>query len=355
MRAQACREELAEQLRLFYVAITRAVHRCTIAWGATGDSHTAAPFWLLHAAGTDDTVTALTAARAGKRDADLRGDLDALGERSGGTILVETLPDGRGGPARTEPEQGRLLAARRVPRPVTWSWRMASFSGLMADRADEGPDHDAVRMPPPLEEDGGARTLATFPRGTRAGRCLHAILERADFAGADAGRRGEVVGGELQRFGFDVAWTPVIDDMVARVAATPLDAAGLLRLDAVGREDRLDELEFTYPVTRFDVSGLQALLRAHRFGDGAFDASIDALAFADVAGFMRGFIDLVFQAHGRYWLVDWKSNWLGPGPEDYAADAAPRGDGARDLLAAVPDLHGRAAPAAATAPARIRL
>ena len=103
---------------------------------------------------------------------------------------------------------------------------MASFSGLMADRADEGPDHDAVRMPPPLEEDGGARTLATFPRGTRAGRCLHAILERADFADADAGRRGEVVGGELQRFGFDVAWTPVIDDMVARVTATPLDAAG---------------------------------------------------------------------------------------------------------------------------------
>src|SRR4029078_8047483 len=87
LRAQACREELAEQLRLFYVAVTRAVHRCTIAWGATGDSRTAAPFWLLHAAGANDTVTALTAARAGKRDADLRGDLDALRERSGRTIL----------------------------------------------------------------------------------------------------------------------------------------------------------------------------------------------------------------------------------------------------------------------------
>jgi exodeoxyribonuclease V beta subunit len=322
LRDQACREELAEQLRLFYVAVTRAVHRCTIAWGATGDSHTAAPFWLLHAAAGDDTVAALSVARARMRDVDLRADLDALAARSGGTIRIETLPEGRGGPARVEPEQGRLLTARRVPRPVTWSWRMASFSGLMADRAEEGPDHDAVRMPPPVEDEAGARTLAAFPRGARAGRCLHAILERTDFTATGAVRR-ELVGGELQRFGFEATWTPVIDDMVARVVATPLDAAGQLRLAAVPLADRLDELEFTYPVARFDVAGLQSLLRSHGFGGGAFDASIDGLAFADVAGFMRGFIDLVFAGAGRYWLVDWKSNWLGPAPEDYAADRLP--------------------------------
>jgi exodeoxyribonuclease V beta subunit len=115
----------------------------------------------------------------------------------------------------------------------------------------------------------------------------------------------------------------VIDDMVARVAATPLDIAGRVRLETVARTARLDELEFTYPVARFDVPGLQALLRAHRFGGGAFDASIDALAFGDVAGFMRGFVDLVFLADGRYWLADWKSNWLGPAPDDYAADRLP--------------------------------
>jgi exodeoxyribonuclease V beta subunit len=323
LRDQACREELAEQLRLFYVAITRAVHRCTIAWGATGDADTSAPFWLLHAAGTEDTVAALKAARGAKRDADLRRDLDALVARSGGTIRVEALPDGRGGPARTEPDQVELLTARPVLRPVAWSWRMASFSGLMADRADEALDHDAVRVSPPVEDEDGARTIATFPRGARAGRCLHAILERTDFAGTDPAHRREVVGRELARFGFEAAWMPVIEDLVARVVATPLDVARRIRLEAVPRAARLDELEFTYPVTRFDVPGLQALLRAHRFGGGAFDASIDALAFADVAGFMRGFVDLVFEADGRYWLADWKSNWLGPAPEDYGAARLP--------------------------------
>ena len=32
---------------------------------------------------------------------------------------------------------------------------------------------------------------------------------------------------------------------------------------------------------------------------------------------MKGFIDMVFQFEGRFFLVDWKSNWLGYGCEAY--------------------------------------
>ncbi len=324
LRMQACREELAEQLRLFYVAVTRAVHRCTIAWGATGDSHTAAPFWLLHAAGTEETVGALKAARNGMRDADLRRELDALVGRSGGTIRVDPLPDGRAGAALAGMEAAPPLAARPVRRPVQWGWRSTSFSGLLADRGDEGPDHDAVRLPSP-ETDAReeTRTIFTFPRGARAGRCLHAVLEHVDFADPDPAPRRAVVASELDRFGFDAAWTSVVEDMVVRVGHTPLDAAGRVRLAGVPRTARLDELEFTYPLARFDAAGLQAVLRAHAFGGGAFDESIAGLAFGAVRGFMRGYVDLVFQADGRFWLIDWKSNWLGPAVADYEAACLP--------------------------------
>src|SRR5262249_52601209 len=47
-RSQAQREELAERVRLFYVALTRARHRCTFVWGAAGDAATSATAWLLH-------------------------------------------------------------------------------------------------------------------------------------------------------------------------------------------------------------------------------------------------------------------------------------------------------------------
>jgi exodeoxyribonuclease V beta subunit len=36
---------------------------------------------------------------------------------------------------------------------------------------------------------------------------------------------------------------------------------------------------------------------------------------------MKGFIDLVFEAHGRYYLADYKSNWLGNTPEAYRVEA----------------------------------
>src|SRR5262249_55530920 len=58
LRIQACREELAESLRLLYVALTRPEHRCTVVWGPANDSTTSPLFWLLHGnAGADELVT----------------------------------------------------------------------------------------------------------------------------------------------------------------------------------------------------------------------------------------------------------------------------------------------------------
>jgi exodeoxyribonuclease V beta subunit len=36
---------------------------------------------------------------------------------------------------------------------------------------------------------------------------------------------------------------------------------------------------------------------------------------------MRGFMDMVFQFEGRFYLVDWKSNYLGSRVEDYGQEA----------------------------------
>ena len=355
LRVQACREELAEQLRLFYVAVTRAVHRCTIVWGATGDSHTAAPFWLLHAPGDADTEDALRAARDRADDVTLRRDLAALVARSAGTIRVEDLPDPGATIAPPAAVPRGALAARPLRRQVDWAWRTASFTALTADHSDEGRDRDAARGPAPPADPGPAPTIFGFPRGARAGTCLHAILERLDFADPDPAHRRDVAASELARGGFGVEWLPVVEAMLERVLTTPLDAAGRIRLHGLPRARRLDELEFTYPVAGFDVAGLRAVLRAHGFGDGPFAASLDALTFRDVTGFMRGFIDLVFEADGRYWLVDYKSNWLGATLDDYQVGAARRGDGPRDVLAAVPDLHRGAAPSTAPAAPGLRL
>ncbi len=208
-------------------------------------------------------------------------------------------------------------------RPVTWPWRVSSFTALVADRTDERPDHDAAPSVGPGADGAIARSIFTFPGGTRAGSCLHAVFEHIDFADPDGEKRREIVAHELRRFGFSADWLPVVDDMLAQVLATPLDPGGRVRLAGVPRARRLDELEFTYPLADFDAHALRDLLRAGDLGAGAFAEAIEELAFARVSGFMRGFIDLVFEDGGRYWIVDYKSNWLGPSVDDYAADRLP--------------------------------
>ena len=78
-RAQAVREERAENLRLFYVALTRAKYRCWMVWGNLNEAENSAPAWLLH---------------SGRKKLDpkaMRADLDRLAASSEGTIRVTDL------------------------------------------------------------------------------------------------------------------------------------------------------------------------------------------------------------------------------------------------------------------------
>jgi exodeoxyribonuclease V beta subunit len=110
-------------------------------------------------------------------------------------------------------------------------------------------------------------------------------------------------------------------DTLARVVATPLDVAGALRLHDIPLDRRLDELEFSYPLHGLTTEGLQRLLSAHGFAIGSIREEVGRLSFAPARGYMRGFIDLVCEANGQFYLVDYKSNWLGNTPEAYRQEA----------------------------------
>jgi exodeoxyribonuclease V beta subunit len=69
-------------------------------------------------------------------------------------------------------------------------------------------------------------------------------------------------------------------------------------------------MEFHLPAHRLEAPALNALL--HRFG---YD--VPPLHFSELRGFFKGFIDLVFEHQGRFFILDWKSNHLGNQPADY--------------------------------------
>ena len=329
-RRAAEMEQLAENVRLLYVSITRAKNRCYLVTGPINKAETSSLAYILHAP-KGDLASAVdeTAARIASMDEDgLRRDLQETAAASDGAVEVGPMPEAAGRAIPPPPAQAGVLTARSFLRNVERTFAIASFSSLIeeADRgAGEGlaemPDHDGSasgRAVPEAEKPSG---IFAFPRGTRAGKCLHAVFERLDFADAGRERIGGIVRDALAEYGYEPDWDDTLCDMITRVLDAPLDPERGVRLSGLARGSCLHELSFTFPLRPLTPVKLGALFGRAGYAGGGIPGRIGSLRFRPVEGFMKGYIDLVFRHDGRFYLVDWKSNHLGNRPEDYDAGA----------------------------------
>jgi exodeoxyribonuclease V beta subunit len=344
---QAENERLSENLRLLYVALTRARERCILVWGRINAAETSAPAYLLHAPAGEDgedaaadgrpegLVRRLSAALKAKSDPDLLEDLKGLERESAGAIEIRQVPEP--GPieagAPTGPGVARLNA-RQFKGVIDRSWKTASYSLLVnARESAEGPDRgdDSPLRPPvptPESEISGeapaadpAAELMAFPRGSRAGNFFHAVLEKADFGAARDAAVADRVARTLSDHRYEPRWRDPVCRMIAELASRPIfaDAPGLT-LAQVPAADRLAEMEFYYPLKRITPENLARAFRRFGMRDRAAAESEEPLGrldFAPLQGYMKGYIDLVFRFADRFYLIDWKSNHLGDRPEDY--------------------------------------
>ncbi|MCQ4235894.1 PD-(D/E)XK nuclease family protein, partial [Pseudomonas stutzeri] len=325
---RARRETFAEQLRLAYVALTRARDRLWLHWGpvalpkAKKDGelpeeglHSSALAWLLHGrelAGAD-ALGELGHHLAALDGAGLRGEVERLTQASAGSTACLPLETREASTA----DSLRAVAPRqlaRLERSLHSAWRIGSFSGLAAGLHMEAPDRDALVMPDAAEPGSG---FFAFPRGARAGTCLHAILE--DWA-RGRGALAERVEPALQAFGLPLEWRDIAIAQLQQVLTTDLDGAGLT-LAGLHAARRLPELGFTFPVRQLDVTRLRALLADPASGLPApLREAAARLEFDTLRGFLKGFIDLTFEHDGRWYIADYKSNWLGPDASYYGGE-----------------------------------
>lgn len=308
----AQKEDLAERLRLFYVAVTRAKHLCVMTWGPIRNAELSAPAWLLHQAGSDEPVVEMP-----DNLQQIHEHLKSLASDSGGKIEIAELPE----PADlifeapvTKPDS---LQVTKLQGRVPDDWRQVSYSGLTAGVETEHPDHDAVEDAAKWSTSGlDIDDIFRFPRGPRAGTFMHALLEHMDFACSQEETLDELVSRQLLRHGFDHNWRQTMVSMLLAVVATELDEHGLC-LQQVKPLQRCDEMAFSYPLEHLSPAGLHGVLSKFRL----FHSTTRQLQFDPVEGLMRGFIDLVFEHEGRFYLIDYKSNHLGDYPGDYDQEA----------------------------------
>ena len=199
---------------------------------------------------------------------------------------------------------------------------LRSFSALVEGIDFEGKDLDAVVDGEEVsihEHNSLSDEIFEFPSGARAGNFMHEVFEQIDFT--DAKQWEEVASRALTRFGFDPnRWLSVILKMIHRVIAQKLGSG--FSLSEISKEDRVEEMEFHFPIQAGRFSQLieslpqDSLLSRYLKGVGK-----ERTLEIESEGYLKGLMDLVFRHDGKYYLLDWKSNRLSGHKDGFLAQA----------------------------------
>jgi exodeoxyribonuclease V beta subunit len=336
-----------EAERRAYVACTRARHLLILGWPGAEAAEAGNPLssWLLE--GGDGALRTLPLH----------------------PLAAEALRPASGR-WRPGPPSGALQAGPTPQRPLDSHWGRASYSAwahagspLPPEAGENGRDSDALSRdgedhnpaseatagsatertttPPPAEPWPALGPMAQFPRGAGPGDALHRILEQIPYPALATGEPEAfrlLVERELERAGLELALADTLLEALQQLVRSPFGGAlGAFRLADLPAGGWLNELNFDLPLAvqgkrLVRSSGLAAAFRNHPGGrfSGAYADSLEELHVAS-RGFLTGSIDLVFRWQERWWVADWKSNWLGQrdasgrvercGPADYTPEA----------------------------------
>jgi len=328
-------EQRAEEKRLLYVALTRASAMCRILWAGISSVDGSALGSLLHPGGctTDDQMVA---------------DLEALCRQGENRVSVSKicLSGDKGGVYIPRDLPGMDLSARSRKRQVMPAWRISSFSALSTPREGYADSYE-----PKGHESGGSESreytidaqiplgngkgstreicLKAFPKGAGSGDFFHAVFEDLDFT--DIGLVEGVVDRNLIKFGLEdkTLRGPAVK-AVKEILATQLspglesgsgtESENRFSLQEISMAQRFTELEFFFDVGHLDFNGMGSLFAGVPNGK-AYANALFKLGVKPFKGYIKGFIDLVVLHQGKWYILDYKSNFLGTTHGDYGKKA----------------------------------
>jgi exodeoxyribonuclease V beta subunit len=302
-KKMALTEELAEELRLLYVAVTRAKLRCYIFWAdvksasKVADSFSSALGYLLFPEGIIDSHGQ-------------QAVLQTFAERQ--AVEYCLIPDRRhdkvGSRKDVLPTDG-FFPLQPSGRGLHTDWQMSSYSA-MASLSEH--DHPPANRPP--EGESAFIPSPGLPSGANFGNVIHNILEAVPFASIAAGDDiSERIARQCTRYGVRVE-TEALQRLLRIIVTTPLSPmldrdfslAGLVE------ERCVREMPFYFHPDRIVTSEINSILAA--------EPTCTPLAHKVMQGYLTGFIDLFCEHQGRYYVLDYKTNNLGDLACDYSHD-----------------------------------
>ena len=336
------REKLAEQVRKLYVALTRSANRCYLYWGHIKNEPSIFTFL------SSPAFSAEVFTQKGNDSTYIKADdLDIQFCQNHWQNILAKNPNVKYQEFSHEAypalqyqaeENSHFQEALNAPSFES-HWQIGSYSGLTRSHHkvqinDELHNNEL----PGLDEDNHenhepeevAQGFFAFPRGANPGVAIHEIFEDIDFQ--DSSEWPAVIEEKLQKYRLagDEDQTELLkqrindcQDMLKTVIDTDL-APQNFALKDLSRDQRLDEMEFYFPVNNIRKEELIKIFQAHYPSDhknAKFAEDLQHLNYQMQEGFLNGSIDLAFEHDDKYYVLDWKSNHLGNKAEDYHTQA----------------------------------
>lgn len=296
-RQRAKEEIVAEDIRLLYVGVTRAIHRCYVYGANAADPRDSALGRVM-----GGPVEELASANIELRSTDEEVSLPTSTPVTNPLVIESTE-----------------CVARAFSRPLRTERLVGSFTSLISNAsAEAAEDYDDQRESTHTQAkpaDAPDNSIFKLPAGAATGIALHSVLEKLDFVSPDA--LEPLVASAFAPLALTNEQHTTVCRHLRDLLHHPLTALDrTLRLSDVPMQARLNEAAFFYPTRAFTRQDLLAV--ATRAEATELGTLIQRLSFQPADGFLNGVIDLIFEHEGRFYLADWKSNWLGNDTAHYA-------------------------------------
>jgi len=327
-------ERLAEDLRLVYVALTRAKYACFVGISDRKTRSNSKKSQLI-----DSGLGYLLL--KGQAQNTYNEQLVALCTEDPSIHSIHLAMRLSAQKYRTYENTIPHLEALKQPRYIRSQWISTSYSGLIRPRYNTSSELDIPQLDIDVADETNEETttgvsIFDFPKGAAAGTCLHSIFEQVDFK--HKAPRAEVIHSLLKMYGYmgdlpeatafldeelvdrPSIWQPAIEKLVDDVLSTSLDGQALCLKD-IPVQQRLAEMEFTFPMQEIQESQINRhILKYDPLSTKAGELQLDLIKYRQ-SGQIKGFIDLTFCYQGKYYVLDWKSNHLGNTGSDYSPEA----------------------------------
>ena len=338
-KAGMAAEAYAEAIRLLYVAVTRAEKRC----------------YILCTAFEHFDKSPLGKTLKWSAETDIAAGLAQLAQDNPNEIAVEVLDNYMGDVEaqlqvahEVKPKSESLASVAQFNGKIERDWWLSSFSALSKNLRHDGvsaPDRDNQEASAVSNElDYGNSAIVeshnelrfTLTKGAQTGNLLHDILEHTDFSAPDWQKSchwpllkyGVIDVGE-GNLSAQANGEELVVQWLEEVLQTPFTGNHHLSLAQLEQQDTLRETEFYYPMQSASSGQLTKLLTEHRnnYAEPNTGANVrknqrvHLPSYQQLKGMMHGFIDLVFQADGKFYVCDYKSSHLGDQYSDYSHDA----------------------------------